>query len=324
MQLQHQQQGQQARFTASFIVHQNYRYIGAALHSLYANTRTPFQVVIVINTGKGTESDQLQAEFPQVQYLFNEMPLGFAANHNQVMHLTATDYAALLNDDIELHSGALDHMITYLDQHPRTAVTGAALLNADGTPQVSVYSDPILLRTLYRISPLASLTSQNSVLRRILLQIGIGRVLKVESLNLNAQTRPVDIVKGAVMVVRRSACEEVGLMDETTQAYGEEADWHYRFRKAGWDVAHIAEAKITHYGQGQASLNLKGWVLIEDRKAVLNYYLKHRPRLQAITVRLVIIFIHTLYSAIWWLPDRSKAQSHWQTSRMAMTFRLKD
>jgi GT2 family glycosyltransferase len=308
------------RFTASFIVHQNYGYISEALRSLYASTRTPFDVVVVINLGHSDAAAQLQQQFPHVKYLFNASPLGFAANHNQVMQQATTEYTALLNDDISIHDGALDAMIDWLDQHPKTAVTGAALFNPDGSPQVSVYSDPTLLRTLYRISPLASLTSQNSPARRILLRVGLSKLMKVESLQFDSTTRAVPIVKGAVMMVRRQAYEAVGLMDETTRAYGEEADWHYRFRRAGWEIVRIAEAKITHFGQGQAALQLQGWLLAEDRKAILNYYLKHRPRWQALTVRCALVVNHALFALLWLPIRRRRAVAHWSTFLMALRF----
>jgi GT2 family glycosyltransferase len=308
------------QFTASFVVHRNYKYIVDAIRSLYAGTQAPFEMFIVVNAGQTDETLELKQKFPQARYIINPSPLGFAANHNQVMRQANTEYVALLNDDIHIHADALDYMINWLDEHPRTAVAGASLFNPDGTSQVSVYSDPTLMRTLYRISPFALFTSQNSQLRRFLLRVGVAKLLKVKSLQAEHKTGIVPIVKGAVMMVRRKAYEEIGLMDETTWAYGEEADWHYRFRKAGWDVAHISEAKVTHYGQGQASLRLQDWLLAEDRKSLLNYYIKHRSGWQALTIRSAIIGNHLIFTLLWLPFRRNHAAAHWSTVLMALRF----
>jgi hypothetical protein len=49
----------------------------------------------------------------------------------------------------------------------------------------------------------------------------------------------VDLVawtSGALLVLRREALEQVGLMDTTLGSYCEDVDWCHRARRAGWDV----------------------------------------------------------------------------------------
>ena len=50
------------------------------------------------------------------------------------------------------------------------------------------------------------------------------------------QELEVDLVVGAYMQVRREAIAEVGLLDETFFMYGEDLDWAYRIKTAGWKV----------------------------------------------------------------------------------------
>lgn len=308
--------------TVSLIVHRDYSRIAPALRSLYATTHAELTVYVVINIGTPQQTAALHAEFPTVHMIVNETPQGFAANHNQVMRRAQTPFVALLNDDILLHEDAFDTLLAVLQAQPDIALVGGQLLNPDGSKQVSVYSDPGLLRSLYKISGLASLTHQRSPLRRWLLRLGIARLLRVESLQDDDSTRDVPIVKGAVMLVRRIAYEQVGLMDETTLAYGEEADWHLRLRQAGWRVVFVPAAWITHYGQGQATLDIQGRILVEDRKATLRYYLKYRPRWQALLIRMAIITAHTGWGIVWIPFNRAKSGSHFATAQMARRFRL--
>ncbi|MBN1284415.1 MAG: glycosyltransferase [Anaerolineae bacterium] len=310
-----------AKLTVSLIVHGDFTHIGPALHSLYATTRTPFKVYVTINVGSGQEIDALRESFPDVKILVNETPRGFAANHNRVLQLADTPYVALLNDDIVLHSGALDAMVTYLNTHPKVGLAGAALLNTDGTPQTSVFSDPSLLRIVYKVSGLAALTHQESRLRRILLRLGVGRVVRVESLRTDRRTRTVPVVNGAVMLVRRAAYAQVGRMDETTIVYGEEVDWHWRMRRAGWQVAHVAEAVVTHHGSGHLAFEMPGWMLIEDRKAILNYFLKHRPGWQTAVIRTAIVLSHGFWGTVWLPFARERAQTHFKIVHLGLSWR---
>ncbi|MDX1993556.1 MAG: glycosyltransferase [bacterium] len=308
--------------TVHLIVHSDYSHIEGALHSLYATTRTPSVVYLTINTGDDPRLLPLRQKFPDVQIHINPQPRSFAENHNAILHRAETDTVALLNDDILLHDGTLDTLVTYLAEHPDVGLVGPALKNPDQTWQVSAYSDPSLPRTLYRLSGLASLTHQQSPLRKLLLRTGLLKGMQVESLRENAGTRPVPVIKGVAMVVRRAAYQQAGVMDEITRAYGEEYGWHLRLRRAGWKVMLVEEAQVTHYGSGQARLTMQGWVLVEDRKAILGYYLLYRPTWQAALVRGAILLSHSLF-ALGWLPfDRKRARTHLDVARMAAGFRL--
>ncbi len=308
------------QLSVSFIIHNDWSHIQPALHSLYATTSIPCDVYVVCNFQNDDALASLKNNFPHVHFILNNKPKGFAANHNQIMRLVKTEYIALLNDDIVLHSGALDTLVLYLNTHPTAGVVGPQLKNPDNTLQVSVYSDPTLLRILYKISGIARLTHQRSPIRHWILKTGIGQRLKVESLNIQPTTRPVPIVKGAVMVARRAAYEQVGLMSEVTQAYGEEMDWHLRMRLYGWQVIFVAEAQVTHYGSGQAELKLRGQMLAEDRKAILFYWHTHRPYWQTIIVRLAIMLSHSCWGIIWLPFDLSRAKTHWRIMKIGLSW----
>jgi len=299
-----------SELTVSIIVHQNFGYIQRALETLFAGTSCSMTVYVVINQGAREDIERLRTTFPQVHLVENDHPQGFAANHNQIMRLAQSDFVALLNDDIEIHLGALDRMCDYLKLHPQVGLAGASLINSDGTPQVSVYSDPRLPLTLYKISGVSRITAEGTRLRSLLQRL---KIIRLSSWVEQMEDREVNVVKGVAMVVRRTAYEQVGLMDEATRMYGEEIDWHLRFRKGGWIVAYIATAKVTHYGVGQ---RISCKTLVDDRISLLNYYLKHKPKWQAAVLRIAIFTTHS-FGAMVCLPFNPEwAQAYWQTALM--------
>jgi GT2 family glycosyltransferase len=304
--------------TVHFIVHGDYEHIDGALQSLYATTHTPCHIIITINTGDDPKIETIRRDYPDIEIVVNDQPKGFAENHNAVMRRGETPFVALLNDDLTLQEGALDTLVGYLKDHPRAGLVGPALQNPDGSPQVSAYSDPSLFRTIYKISGFATLTSQQSPIRRWLLKTGILKRLNIESFNTDRKTRSVQVIKGAAMVVRREAYLQAGLMDEVTLAYGEEYGWHLRLRQHRWVVVLVTEAQVTHYGLGQAKLKLQGWLLAEDRKASLAYYLLYRPAWQGFVVRSTIIIVHACYGLLWSPFNRKRAKAHFNTVNMAL------
>jgi len=132
-----------AKLAVSFIIIKDFDNLQGALQSLLAHHQTPIQTYVVIDTGQGVQTPQMDAfsaAFPTLRYIINTQRLGFAANHNQVLRQFEEPYIALLNDDIVFQNAALDILVQYLEDHPQVGLVGPQLFNPDGTLQVSAYS----------------------------------------------------------------------------------------------------------------------------------------------------------------------------------------
>src|SRR5262249_52349017 len=68
----------------------------------------------------------------------------------------------------------------------------------------------------------------------------------------HGRARPVDWVMGAAMLVRREVVERVGGLDERYFMFGEDMEWCWRTRRAGWSVDYEPAATVVHLG-GQSS-----------------------------------------------------------------------
>ena len=307
--------------TISILVHNDFTHIYRALQSIITETNSPYEIIVVINSGSHEKIKNLKNTFPDLTYIVNKTPKGFAANHNMVMDMVNTPYIALLNDDILIKDHALDKQIEYLAKHDNIGMIGAQLEYEDGSLQVTAYSDPSLLRMIYKISGFAKFTNQRSLLRKWLIAIGIGKVINVSSLSMNTQIRDVQVLKAASIIVRKVAVDDVGYIDEATQGYGEEIDWDWRMRQAGWRIVLLPQARIVHYGLGQATLNLQGWQIIEDRKGILNYFIKHRPLWQVLILRFTIGILHLIQAILAIFITHRNVRPHLQTAIMGLTWR---
>lgn len=306
------------QLTISILVHEDFTYIHQALASIIASTLSTCKIYVVINKGDADQITKLQVAFPNLDYIINIQPQGFASNHNMIMKRAETPYIALLNDDIAVHDSALDILLNYLANHPKVGIVAPQLQYEDGSPQVTVYSDPTLLRMIYKISGLGRFTHQKSRVRRLLLTLGLGRALGASSLKTYQTPQTVDVVKAAAIMVRRTMVDEVGLIDETTKAFGEEIDWNLRMRQQGWDVMIVPQARITHFGLGQALMQLRDWQIVEDRKAILNYYVKHRPQWQVFVIRSAIVGLHLMQAFFTLFVMPSQIRPHLQTVMLGL------
>ena len=66
------------------------------------------------------------------------------------------------------------------------------------------------------------------------------------------QETEVDSVVGAFMLVRSQAIQQAGLLDEAFFMHGEDLDWAFRIKKAGWKVWYYPQVRVLHH-KGAAS-----------------------------------------------------------------------
>jgi GT2 family glycosyltransferase len=58
----------------------------------------------------------------------------------------------------------------------------------------------------------------------------------------------VDYVSGAGLAIKRMVIEQIGLLDPYFFSYGEDCDWCFRAKKAGYKVVVAPKAVMYHYG----------------------------------------------------------------------------
>ena len=271
-----------ADLTISIINHSNPGLLQSCLRSLFAAThKVTLDIWVVDNATNGDLVPELQAEFPQVQWLFNPKRLGFSANHNQVLGMlmegtVKSRYACILNDDTVIHDGAFDTLVQFLDDAPQIGMVGAKLLNTDGTLQNCTFRFMTLWSELVGIcflpGPLCFLK-------------------KIGTDPAQFQDRParVDWVLGACIVVRGTALQQVGLLDSELSpvANTEEVDWCYRAHESGWDVAYCPDAVLTHLGGQSMKSAAPGPDVfrIEMHRTRLAFFRKHYGPLQMSLLR---------------------------------------
>jgi GT2 family glycosyltransferase len=143
------------------------------------------------------------------------------------------EYVFLLNSDTVLENNAIGLMHDFMQEHPRAAVCGPLLLNADKTVQRSIDIHPMFFHRL------VSNRARISWLVRDKYHPDVFPYSQSHRISDGWLT-------GAVLMIRRAVFPEVGFLDEAYHFYNEDADWGLAVSRSGWETWFVPEAVVTH------------------------------------------------------------------------------
>lgn len=265
------------------------------IQSIYEQTsELAYEIVVVDNASSDHSVEMVKTNFPEVILIENADNRGFAAANNQGMVVAQGRYVLLLNSDTIVLDKAIEKVVDFADTHPEAAVVGCRVLNPDKLLQPTCFRYPSILYMILSTTYLYKIFPKNKFFGR-------------EGMTWwdRSDTREVDVVTGCFMLVRHEALEQVGMMDEQFFMYGEETDWCYRFKQAGWKVMFMPDAEIIHIG-GQSSKKVATEMSLQLWGSILLFIKKHRPRWEYIlacflvwlffVVRIPISFVRFLFS----------------------------
>jgi GT2 family glycosyltransferase len=230
------------------------------------------EIVVVDNASADGSANAVRQAYPNVQLIDSAANLGFAGGTNLAARHASGEFLLLLNPDARLEPGSLGSLVGLLEAEPRAAAAGPALRYPSGQTQASAFRFPGLTQICLDLFPVDRL--YDSAVN--------GRV------SVEVPTR-VDHLLGACMLIRRTAWEEVGPLDEGYFMYLEEIDWCRRARARHWDIWYQPAAVAVHHA-GAATRQQPDTMFAQLWRSRLRYYQRfHGPgynRLVRAVVRL--------------------------------------
>jgi hypothetical protein len=231
-----------------------------------------YETVVVDNDSTDGTVAFVRDKFPAVR-LVEQENRGLAAGWNRGISETTGTYVLILNADAWALGDAIERLAEFADEHPRAAVVGPRLRYPDGRLQPSVRGFPTPWRLATEYLFLRKLAPRSQALNAFYAG-GFDY----------AHVREADFVMGAVMLARRTAIDEVGLLDEDFFLFSEETDWCYRFRGAGWQVLFTPDAEFAHV----AGAVHGGRMFRENVRGNLRFIAKHHGLRAAARARWVL------------------------------------
>jgi N-acetylglucosaminyl-diphospho-decaprenol L-rhamnosyltransferase len=192
------------------------------------------EVVVVDNASTDGSTGAVQTADPDVRVVHTGANLGYGAGANRGVAATGAELVLVSNPDVVVHPGAVETLAVALASDPALAVVGPCIMEADGTRYPSARRFPSLVDAAGH-AVLAGVAPENRFTRRY----------RMSDLQPDAVAE-VDWVSGACFLARRRALEELGGFDEDYFMYAEDVDLCWRARRAGWGVAYVPAAVVTH------------------------------------------------------------------------------
>ncbi len=249
--------------------------------------RYTMEVIVCDNGSTDGSPAMVKKEFPQALFIDNKKNVGFAAGNNPGIRRAKGRYVLLLNSDTEVPASTLAAMIAFMDARPQAGAATCKLLLPDGSIDPACHRGfPTPWVAFTYIAKLEKLFPKTRLFGEY--HQGYKDFSAVHK---------VDVISGAFFMVRREVINKVGLMDEDYFMYGEDIDWAYRIRQAGWTIYYNPNVTVLHKKKqsGRASIFRARRVTTEIYFHRYNwlFYKKHFAKRYA----LLTPFVNALFAA---------------------------
>jgi len=225
------------------------------------------EVFVVDNNSVDGSIAMVREKFPEIIAIENKVNLGFSKANNQAIRKANGEFILLLNPDTVVEEDTFIKILTFMDKHPDGGALGVKMIDGKGNflPE-SKRALPTPWISFYKVFGLSWLFPKS----RKFGKYHLGYLDKEE-------THSIEILPGAFMLLRKSALDKAGLLDETFFMYGEDIDLSYRIIEAGYKNYYFPGTAIIHY-KGEST-----------RKSSINYVL--------VFYQAMIIFANKHFSA---------------------------
>ncbi len=225
--------------SAVIVNHNGGELLASCLNDLIADSVG--EVIVVDNASTDSSIKLLEGSLddhgkPGVRVLQVGLNVGYgaAANRGVAACDSSSKLVIICNPDLRIRRGAIDALSTALFGDPTLGIVGPCILEPDGSMYPSARRFPSLVGAgMHAILGLVS--PDNRFTKNYRMQDGGRR-----------EGGEVDWVSGAFFMARREALEEIGGFDEGYFMYGEDVDLCWRIHRAGYGVAYVPEAVVTH------------------------------------------------------------------------------
>ncbi|WP_051128351.1 glycosyltransferase family 2 protein [Paenibacillus sp. HW567] len=235
------------------------------LRSVYdSETNFIYEIILIDNNSRDDSVDRLSSEFPDVLLIANSENVGFARANNQGMEVASGRYVLLLNSDTVVRKDTLETMITFMDSRPDLGASGCKVILPDGSlDKACKRGFPTPSASFYYAFGFSKMFPSRPRFNGY--QLGY---LDPD------QDYAVDCLVGAFMLLRRETIEQVGGLDEAFFMYGEDLDWCFRIKEAGWGIYYYPRTSIVHLKGGSARRR-PFKIVYEFHRAMILFHRKH-------------------------------------------------
>ncbi len=195
------------------------------------------EVFVVDNNSVDGSVAMVCNRFSWVKCIANKENVGFSKANNQAMRVAAGEYVLLLNPDTVVEEDTFRKVLAFMNENPDAGGLGVKMVDGKGVflPE-SKRGLPSPETSFYKIFGISRLFPRSGRFNRY----------HLGHLN-NDEVHEIEVLSGAFMLMRKSALDKVGLLDEEFFMYGEDVDLSWRIIQGGWKNYYYPGTRIIHY-----------------------------------------------------------------------------
>lgn len=252
--------------------------IGAVL-----NAQIPIHVIVGDNGSTDNSLESLNncyGDDPRLEIRKNHSNLGYARASNIAAASGRSAYVLFLNPDCVLEPKTLPRLVQFMDSMPNVGMCGCIVRDLNGVEQIAtrrVIPDPWI-----------------GLARMLFIERLWPKLLGTRRLDLRSEPLPegpveVEAISGALMLVRRQAIMDVGLLDERYFLHCEDLDWFVRFNRHGWAIYLVPDVDAFHR-KGGCSSNHPIRVLWHKHQGMTRFFRKFQAKDYSWLFRVLVFF----------------------------------
>ncbi|GAB3321542.1 glycosyltransferase family 2 protein [Larkinella ripae] len=190
----------------------------------------------------------LHTKFPAVRLIELPVNFGYAGGYNAALKQIEATYYLLLNSDVEVSSGWLGPLRTFMERNPQTAAC---------QPKIRAHKNPRLFEYA---------GAAGGYIDYLGYPFCRGRLFDTteEDQQQYDDAREIFWATGACMLVRSDIFHRLDGFDPRFFAHMEEIDWCWRAKNAGYQIWYCPDSTVYHVGGGTLHQS-------NPRKTFLNY-----------------------------------------------------
>lgn len=244
------------------------------LDSVIATNRS--KITVIDNASTDDSLEMLSRLFPCVEVINNSENVGYAKANNQGIQKTKSEYVCLLNSDTVASPEVMEKMLEFMSGCPDSVACAPALRLPNGKLQTGGAGFELSLTTAFNyfffLSKLFPFKCK-------------GFYLDQEAYVRLCKPAKVDWLAGACLMVRKSAIDTVGGLNESYFMYAEDAEWCDRLRNVG-NIYYLPHLEIIHYHG--ASSNNSNTVSTKWLEATFKYFQSKYNTIQSQVFRVIV------------------------------------
>ena len=224
-------------------------------------------IYVADNASTDGSINLLEAEFPQVKIIRNDINGGFAKGYNDALQFVDADIYCLLNSDVKVTENWLDPILIHFQNNPEVAIIQPKILDLR-RPEYFEYAG-----------------AAGGFIDKLGYPFCRGRIFQALEKDQGQYNdiKEVFWATGACMFIRKEVFDLLGGFDEDYFAHQEEVDLCWRAQNKGYKINYVGYSHVFHLG-GSTLNNMN------PKKTYLNFrnslfsITKNLPRKKAFTI----------------------------------------